>query len=510
MFDKEFYPTPVHVLDMMQIDCSGKICYEPHAGKGDIVDYLFERGASRVVASEKNKDLCKIVEKKGELIGSDFFNIKEEDISHVDLIVMNPPFSNAVDHILHAWRIAPEGCEIVSLCNWSSVEKSRYKTEAELQNTINLSGFKQNLGDVFNQAERTTNVSIGLVKLFKPKSDTNEFDGFFDTEDVEESQSNGLIQHNIIREIVNRYVGAVKMFDEVQELSGKINGLSSMLGHQNNISFGAHWKSNERGEITRDVYKRHLQKAAWKTVLSKMNIDKFVTSSVIEDINKFVEVQQQYPFTMRNVYKMIDVIINTVGARMNDSLLKIFEDITSRYHENRYSVEGWKTNKHYLIGKKFILPYITSIGWSGQMDVPHNSRQVSMINDLVKALCYLCGENYDNHNTLSDFMRGSPQPLEYYIDQEPDYSRWFDNLKKDHQLGNENKESFISRMINSDFENKKARLYHDYGKWHDWGFFEIKGFKKGTMHFKFKDEKVWERLNHKIAELKGFPLYEKI
>lgn len=36
MFHKEFYPTPIEVLQLMDIDCVNKVCYEPHAGKGDV------------------------------------------------------------------------------------------------------------------------------------------------------------------------------------------------------------------------------------------------------------------------------------------------------------------------------------------------------------------------------------------------------------------------------------------------------------------------------------------
>ena len=45
--------------------------------------------------------------------------------------------------------------------------------------------------------------------------------------------------------------------------------------------------------------------------------------------------------------------------------------------------------------------------------------------------------------------------------------------------------------------------------WYDWGFFEFKLYKKGTGHFKFKDEKVWEILNRTYAKIKGQVLPEK-
>ena len=44
--------------------------------------------------------------------------------------------------------------------------------------------------------------------------------------------------------------------------------------------------------------------------------------------------------------------------------------------------------------------------------------------------------------------------------------------------------------------------------WYEWGFFEIKFFKKGTMHVKFKDLNDWYLLNKAYGELKGFSLPE--
>ncbi len=46
--------------------------------------------------------------------------------------------------------------------------------------------------------------------------------------------------------------------------------------------------------------------------------------------------------------------------------------------------------------------------------------------------------------------------------------------------------------------------------WYSWGFFDFKVFKKGTGHFKFKDQKIWETLNRAYAKAKGQVLPEKI
>lgn len=129
MFHKEFYPTPRHVIDMMELDCFDRVVYEPHGGKADIIKYCIELGAREVLTSEINEDLRSICSKYANVIGSDFLKITSDQISNVDLIVMNPPFSNASEHMLHSWKIAPDGCEIVALCNWETLNKAYAKAK---------------------------------------------------------------------------------------------------------------------------------------------------------------------------------------------------------------------------------------------------------------------------------------------------------------------------------------------------------------------------------------------
>ena len=80
------------------------------------------------------------------------------------------------------------------------------------------------------------------------------------------------------------------------------------------------------------------------------------------------------------------------------------------------------------------------------------------IQDVVKALCYLMGKDYDSIKSLSTFLNDR-------------------------------------RM--------------SYGTWFEWAFFRVKGFKKGTMHFEFLDEKVWETFNRAVAKQRGWVLPKK-
>lgn len=101
MFDPEFFPTSKAAWAAMNVDCYGKRVLDPSAGKGDILKFAIASGAESVEGIEKNDELRRLLSTKYPVIGSDWFKIAPEDISHVQMILMNPPFSNADQHILH-------------------------------------------------------------------------------------------------------------------------------------------------------------------------------------------------------------------------------------------------------------------------------------------------------------------------------------------------------------------------------------------------------------------------
>ncbi|MBB3841110.1 hypothetical protein FHS57_005131 [Runella defluvii] len=481
MFNKDFFPTPRAVIETMLagVTVKGKIVLEPSAGKGDIVDYLNEAGAKKVVTCEINPDLARIVATKSTFLKPDFLKVDRTEVSFVDIIVMNPPFSADEKHIIHAWEIAPDGCLILALCNYETLRNDYSKDRKILKQLIKDYGFEQNLGDVFGNAERKTGVNIGFVRLQKPrKSDENEFEGYFDTEYVEEAQGNGLLPYNEIRDCVNRYVAAVKLYDNVQVNAVQMGLLIKKFSGMSKLVFTL---SEDGKAKDRETFKIELQKAAWKYIFSLMKLQKYTTSGVMADINKFVETQQQIPFTVNNVYKMLEIIVGTRESRMNKALEEVFDKITKHYSENRYSVEGWKTNSYYLVNRKFIIPYFTGDDkrWPSRViKVTWNGTGTNIVNDLTKALCFLTGKSFDE---MGDFD---------YVDRVP--SNNYGNIKtKIKPLGN------------------TADGVPLWGTKFEWGFFEVVLYKKGSGHFTFLDEKVWAMFNQKIAQIKGYPLSEK-
>ena len=479
IFNRDFYPTPDNVIAQMlqNSDITGKVILEPSAGKGNIVDYLQRNGAKEVIACEKVPDLQRILATKCEVISDDFLKVTAEQVSHIDMIVMNPPFSADEDHILHAYEIAPAGCEIIALCNSSTLKSSFYDKRERLRELIQLHGSDECFGDVFSDAERKTNVSVSCVRLFKDGEKENEFEGYFSMdEDDFEVEGDGIIRYDFVRDLVQRYVNAVSMYDDVMEQNNKINELTSTFSDYG-IKFGAYnsSSSNHFTKINRDIFKKKLQKDAWNYLFGKMNMHKYVTSKVRENINAFIEQQVNVPFTMKNIYRMVQMIIGTHAERMDKCLVEAFDLICSFSAENSTAGEKWKTNSDYMINKRFIVPYICDYDtrWSSFCTYVKTSYSgyAGKIEDIIKALCYLTGKNYDEQISLDDFCRefeinwGSWIPMGHY-------KRFNDGRQPEYIAG----------------------------------FFRIKGHKKGTMHFEFLDEKVWEMFNRKVAEIKGWRL----
>lgn len=291
------------------------------------------------------------------------------------------------------------------------------------------------------------------------------------------NDTEGLVQHNVVREMVNRYMSAVKMFDEVMEMTRRINETARATDGKCDtppIEFRAVESRDGRATtVTREEYKKQLKKYYWRTIFQMLKMEKYETQSLREQMNRFVEKQENVPFTMGNIYRVLDMIVQTHGQRMHKALVEAFEHICSFSAENSTAGETWKTNANYMVNRKFIIPdmcdgydwkYTGTSAWSmarkrvGREYVEVSGSSVEKMYDVCKALCYLAGRDYNEIPALPGEYRG--------------------------------------RRV-------------AWNTWFIWGFFRCKAFKKGTMHFEFLDEDVWYKFNAEVAKTKGWTLPKK-
>ena len=458
MFNPDFYPTPPEVVGEMldPLDLRGKTVLEPSAGKGDLVRECLNRGAADVLWCEKEPQLRAILTgiRGAAYLDQDFLQLQAHEVSHIDLIAMNPPFSADEAHILHAWQIAPPGCEIVALANWNTVSGQFRGLQLQLAKLIEAYGSVEDLGECFSTAERPTRVSVGLVRLTKPGqrvSGADEFDGFFLGPDDIEAQGEGMIPYRRSRDIVNRYVEACRIFDEQVEAGTRLGTvLDGFFGQELGLQVTV-----DGAAVTRNRFRKDLQKAAWKHVFAEFLPQQLATSQLAKDINQFVEEQSKIPFTERNLWRMLQIVAGTQEQRVDRAVEQAIDSLTMHTKENRFGVEGWVTNSGYMINRRFICPGLAEPSWDGRgVRVQTYGRQADEIQDLIKALCFITGKRYED--------MGQPQASQPLVP----------------------------------------------GEWYNWGFFTFKAHKKGTVHFEFKDPDDWAALNARYAKIKGQVLPE--
>lgn len=483
IFNRDFYTTPREVFDLMTMgeDLTDAVVLEPSAGSGNLVKFCKEQGARYVKACEINDTLRAALHSLCLVIAPDFLSVQREQVADVTHIVMNPPFTNVEKHILHAWEIAPDGCTIIALCPSSRFAYPCGEAK-KLAEMIDLYGIRENLGDVFNsaQADRKTAADISVIRLYKPSEKSQDFEDldFDETPEGWDDMGNGkegLIKYDALRDMVKRYNSALAQFDAVQEASKRINADIAAFSACR-ISFGAHGKDRENHEmrdITREIFRKELQHAAWSNVFHLLHMEKYTTSVLKEKIAKFVETSEARPFTQKNIYLVVSAIIQNIGNIMNECVVKAFDTICSLSAENTTAGEKWKTNSNYMVNQKFIVDGMHMVWDRGRFfnpktgqyeENPHlrtdwmyGSYTLEKVEDLYKALCFVSGKKYDDKH-------------------------------------------------NRAFECDVIHNCDDFGTWFYFDWFRVKFYKKGTMHFEFTDINVWYRFNQIAAQAKGWKL----
>lgn len=480
----DFYPTPKEVVErmLMSEDIAGKTILEPSAGKGDICSVLREYCAANILVCENDEHNKKLLRGKyDEFLCDDFLQLTSERVSHIDYIVMNPPFSKGCEHIYHAYEIAPPGCTIIALCNNANFARGYYANstsmESKVDELIKDYGHRESLGHCFSTAERKTDVDVALIKLYKEGTGANEFDGYMfesvDSDTLNGNHSEGLVAYNFVRDLVNRYTGAVKLFDETLEATKRINEMA-YFDDPADRDKPSYWKADipitfkavKRNEdsrysdtpVTHALYKKELKRYYWGIIFRKLNMEKYATKELREQINKFIETQGAVPFTMKNIYKVVDMVIQTNGQRMQRALVEVFDKLCSLSAQNSTAGEKWKTNSNYMVNKRFIIDWVgkpQDNRWPDKKVRITYGGNTDAISDLVKALCWLTATNYDEVGSLDSYCHRHEQ---------------------------------------------------DWGVWFEWGFFKVRVYKKGTAHFEFLDENVWAKFNQEVAKTKGWHL----
>jgi len=126
---EQFYPTPEALGRQMARQLKGNVksVLEPSAGKADLIKAIkseYRWGCPyKFYTCEISPELTHILTGEGyPVIGNDFLEFEPRGYVF-DAVVMNPPFSNGIDHFMKAWEVVKEGGQVVCLLNESALDK---------------------------------------------------------------------------------------------------------------------------------------------------------------------------------------------------------------------------------------------------------------------------------------------------------------------------------------------------------------------------------------------------
>lgn len=504
LFDKEFYPTPDHVIRKMvqpYIESKDGLrkmqILEPSAGNGAILDYIskerttysyWQADKANVYALERNAELQLVLQGKGyKMLGDDFLSY--QPLHSFDLIIMNPPFSNGDEHLLHAWEIMRTG-DIVCLLNAETINNPYTQRRQLLKKIVEQNGSVEMLGNCFANADRRTGVEVALVRLHKEQEDSRwkinfgseaRMEGSPDFAQAVASGSELAINDKLgsylhawakAQEAAVEFIKARKKLDFYVTAFMSTEEVSKLVGEQLRAMQG----SSTDMQAAYNAFLNVAKSKAWREIIANLGMDKYMTANLRKSFDQFCEAQGAYELNRENIYKLVQFVCLNTNQIMKKAVADVYDMFVKFHKDNAVIQEGWKTNSPFKVNKKVILPYFVETSWGSTYYVSYD--RFDEYRDIDKVMCYLTGTPYEQLNTLTEEALERKRQNPY---------RFEDTLTpKDYKYLSLPKAIGMVKVGDSSL--------------HESAFFQFRCYKKGTLHIIFKDDDLWAKFNLTVNE----------
>lgn len=485
--NENFYPTPKSLALRMlnKIDYKRKIdmVLEPSAGKGDLIEVMktysdvhysengrrFEREPlknKRFLAIEKDRELvANLMGKRIEVIDTDFLAFN--GLEQVDLIVMNPPFDDGDKHLHKALDIMFNG-QIVCLLNASTI-RNPYTNERKrlVQRLKELNADIEYIENAFSDIDSQRKTDVEVAMIYVNINADVEHDMFSkmraeaEIEVDEISDNHEVASFNEVANLVLRYNRERKLVnDQIMAfyVNHKFVGKYLKLGIKR-VAGADDEEYKHKDETLTETMKRKLnefnsviKEEYWKKAIQLGPIQSRLTTASSNVIYSMLQDFTRLEFTESNIHQFIINVIEAYPRMIQGAIEWLFNEMTkyalkdqsrwapSECSANIHYFNAWKTNDGYRVNKKVIIPSF-HVDW-----------------DFSKRL------SYDQERLLSDMHK-----IMSYFDGEI-------------SSGN------TAMLVNNALHTGDTRKI-------DTKFFYISVFKKGTIHFEFKDMDILRRFN---------------
>ena len=486
-----FYPTPSKLAGKMLSCVDWATVFsilEPSAGKGDLADAVSRfvndtRNSRRVFIHqrepyidciERDSDLAALLRGKGLLVVHDDF-LTFHTRKQYDLCIMNPPFDNGDEHLLHALSLMERGGQIVCLLNAETIRNPYTNRRKVLVQKLHEHNARiEFIENAFRHAQRPTDVEIALVYVNIPTKEIpsdilSSLRRASENSTENSEQATDLASADWLQNMIDGYnfeaALGEKLINEFAALRpymdpGKDHGeplLSLKVGNRN----------TGNNATMLNAYLFGLRAKYWSNLLRRPELTDKMTSAMQQDYYGKVNSLSEYDFSRYNIEAVMREIAHQLSRGVEDSILDLFEQFSAKHSwypecaNNIHYYNGWATNKAHKVGMKVIIPSNGCHASWGREKLD-SYRVNSLISDLERAMNYLDRGETSFHTPIGNAIR----------------------------------------IANADYTNKA-----------DFTYFTCTFYKKGTCHIKFKPEasRIIDRLNIFAGQKKNWlpPTYGK-
>lgn len=396
------------------------------------------------------------------------------------LIVMNPPFSNGDEHLLHAINLQSRyGGMIRCVLNAETLLNPYTNRRKVLQTKLIELGAEVSYHDgAFSDGERKTDVRVAIIKIDIPAPETGEseiYSRLKTAAKVEERSADeitDLAVSDFLQEIVTRFNvevdAGLALIREYQAMQPYILKSLSQDDKYNKPILAL--RIDGDGEYTAlniNRYLRLTRRKYWEALFNNKDFTGQLTSNLREKYRGMVDKMQDYDFTMFNIQQILVEMNAEMCKGIQDTIVSLFDRMTEKHsyypecEKNTHYFDGWKTNKVHKIGSKVILPVNGMFStYSWERDTFSVGNVYNTVSDIEKVFEYLDG-NMTAHVDLRSVLERA--------------------------------------QADGNTRNIPCK------------FFNVTLYKKGTMHITFRDQALVDRFNIYCAQKKNWlpPNYGK-
>lgn len=381
-----------------------------------------------------------------------------------DLIVMNPPFSNGDEHLLHAINLQSRyGGQIRCVLNAETILNPYTNRRKILQAKLEELGADVSyLDGAFSDGERKTDVRVAIIKIDIPAPETGESEIYerlkaaVKVEETVPDDVTDLAVADFLQEIVTRFnvevdagLALIREYKAMQPYL--LRSLSSDETYNKPLLALRIDGDSEYTELDVNRYLRLTRRKYWKALFNNKEFTGKLTSNLREKYQGMVDKMQNYDFTLFNIQQIMVEMNAEMQQGVEDTIVALFDRMTQQHswypecQKNVHYFNGWKTNQAHKINGKVILPVNGMFScYSWEKDTFSVGNAYNTISDIEKVFEYLDG----NMSATVD-LRGVLE----------------------------------CAQVAGKTKNIPCK------------FFDVTLYKKGTMHIKFRDQALVDRFN---------------